>query len=775
MIGAEIIDTGYLLNLQLMLKQSFLSMTSTFKGSVDQFFASIAPGSFHKDRIHFHLVEKKKDPERPFAFLATYSTRTDASGRTHHQPLKFVFKEYADNNNKIVDLLATVTKVSRKNTFIKSILDSGEIFKPIGLTVNEAFTFLEGVVDFEAAGILCRIPRWWKGASKKVTVALSLGGKKPSKVGVDALLDFDIGLHLDGEPISEEIARMILERAQGLVTIKGRWVPVDLESIGQTLQQLEKARRLAETESISFSDAMRLLMGSQLKGPYQELTNVEIGTGEWLLDALQKMTNPSLVRHTEPSPSLKASLRHYQQQGLNWLSFMQALGFGTLLADDMGLGKTVQILAHLQNLKKGGRTSLVIVPASLLDNWRVEIQKFTPDIKCVVLHPQMTASEEMDSIQSTVDLYDCIITTYGMLGRCQWIKSYQWFYLICDEAQAIKNPLTLQTKEVKALQCAHRCAITGTPVENRLTDLWSIFDFINPGLLGSFSEFKVFVKSLENNPDRFGKLRKVVHPYILRRSKTDKAIIADLPDKIELKTWCSLTDKQVLLYGDLVNKLEKDLETAEGIERKGLILGYLSKFKQVCNHIDHFAGNGLYEPSESGKFQRLAQLCEIIYEKREKVLVFTQFAEIILPIAHYLRKVFGTEGLTLSGSTAVKKRKEAVERFQGSDYFPFFILSLKAGGVGLNLTAANHVIHFDRWWNPAVENQATDRAFRIGQKKNVMVHKFICKGTIEEKIDNLIDDKKKLASEITTSSTESWITELNDNELKSMFSLSITS
>lgn len=774
MTGAELIDTEYLLGIQVMLKQTFVVLLHAFKGSLDQLLSSIAPGSFHKDRIHFHLVENRKDPDRPFAFLATYSTRTDSTGRTHHQPLKFAFKEYADNNSKIVELLATVTKVSKKNQFIKSILDSGELFKPIGLTVNEAFTFLEGVLDFEAAGILCRIPRWWKGAPRKVGVTLSLGNKKTAKIGVGALLDFDAGLHLDGEPIDEETARMILERAQGLVVIKGRWIPVDLGSISQTMQQLEQARKLAEKESISFSDAMRLLMGAHLKGRMGELTEVEVGCGEWLRDVFQKMANPTLVRQTEPSPLLKAHLRHYQQTGLNWLSFMQSLGFGTLLADDMGLGKTVQMLAHLQNLKKEGRTSLIVVPASLLENWRLEIEKFTPDLKTIILHSQILDSETIASIESQIHRFDCVITTYGMLGRYQWVKTFKWFFVICDEAQAMKNPQTQQTKEVKALQCFHRCAITGTPVENRLTDLWSIFDFVNPGLLGTFSEFKAFVKTLENNPQRYGKLRNVVRPYILRRSKTDKTIISDLPDKVELKTWCTLTSKQVLLYTSLVKKLEDEIENAEGIERKGIILGYLSKFKQICNHNDHYAGNGMYAPEESGKFQRLAQLCETIYEKREKVLIFTQFAEIINPLAQYMQSLFGAEGLTLSGSTTVKKRKEAVERFQESEYIPFFILSLKAGGVGLNLTAANHVIHFDRWWNPAVENQATDRAFRIGQKKNVMVHKFICKGTIEEKIDALIEDKKQLASEITSSSAESWITELSNRDLKEMFSLGIT-
>jgi non-specific serine/threonine protein kinase len=316
--------------------------------------------------------------------------------------------------------------------------------------------------------------------------------------------------------------------------------------------------------------------------------------------------------------------------------------------------------------------------------------------------------------------------------------------------------------------------MTGTPVENRLSDLWSLFDFINPGLLGAFNEFKKFAKGLEDRPEGYGHLRQVVHPFILRRSKTDRSIITDLPEKVEMKTYCSLSKVQTVLYGNVVKRLEEELETVEGIKRKGIVLGYLMKCKQLCNHPDHFSGGGAYNQDESGKFKRLAELCETIREKRERVLVFTQFAEIIGPLSHFLEKVFGTPGLTLSGSSSMKQRKEAVDRFQAVDYTPFFVLSLKAGGVGLNLTAANHVVHFDRWWNPAVENQATDRAFRIGQKKNVIVHKFICTGTIEEKIDALIEDKKSLANEIVPSSAENWITELDDRQVKDLFRLTLT-
>ncbi len=774
MVGVDSVNLPYLVDLANRLMLAFQTGIRGFKGSVEDYFSSISPKPLHIDRIHFHLVENRRDEMRPFAFLATYTTRVDEKGRTRHQPLKFALEEFGNKSDKLLELLATVNKVAKKNRLIASLVDSGELFHPVGLSTQDAFTFLKGLPDFEASGILCRIPNWWKGGPRRVSVALSVGGKQPSHIGFDALLDFNAGLQLDGEPLSEEEARRILERAEGLVLIKGKWVAVDTESLTMTLEALKKARKLADSQGITFADAMRMLMGAKTEGDVKGLAGADISCGDWLKSVLEKMTNPTLIRAAVPSPNLKAELRNYQQQGLNWLCFMQTLGFGLCLADDMGLGKTVQILAHLQKLKQKGRTSLIVVPASLLENWRKEIEKFTPDLQLVILHPQMMDEKEWNGIEKNVKDYDLAITTYGMLSRCAWISSCEWFYVICDEAQAIKNPSTKQTHAVKSLKSIHRCVMTGTPVENRLTDLWSLFDFINPGLLGSFTEFKTFAKGLENNPAGFGRLRNVVHPYMLRRSKTDKSIISDLPDKVEMKTWCTLSKHQTIIYKELVERLARELSTVDGIKRKGLVLAYLMKCKQLCNHPDHYTGSGAFTPEESGKFKRLAELCETIHEKREKMLIFTQFTEIISPLAEFLKGIFGAPGLVLSGATSVKKRREAVEHFQGGEYVPFFILSLKAGGVGLNLTEASHVVHFDRWWNPAVENQATDRAFRIGQKKNVMVHKFICKGTIEEKIDMLIEGKKKLAGEVVSSAGENWITEFDDGKLQEMFRLTLS-
>jgi non-specific serine/threonine protein kinase len=774
MTGIEYAGSNYLDGVWELLSETWRIGIKSFQGGVEEWFKSLAPGDIAIDRIHFHLVENRKDESRPFAFLATYTTRVDEQGRMRHQPLKSALSEFAGRQDKLLELLATVNKVAKKNSLIASLLESGELFQPVGFSTREASSFLSGVPDFEAAGILCRIPRWWKGSPSKFAVGLSIGNGVPSKMNRDALLDFKAELLIDGETISEADARRILANSDGLALIKGKWVAVDAETLAKTLDLFKEAKRLAIKQQCSFAEAMRLLRGDSGGGAVVGISGAEVTCGDWLKGVLEKMTTPALIRTTEPSKALKAELRPYQQQGLNWLSFLHSLGFGICLADDMGLGKTVEILSFLQTLKKPGRTSLCVVPASLLENWRREIEKFTPDLKVVILHTQATNETSLDDLCANIDSFDIAITTYGMLGRCEWISEHTWFYVICDEAQAIKNPGTKQTKSVKMLKSVNRIVMTGTPVENRLSDLWSLFDFINPGLLGAFNEFKRFAKGLEERPEGYGHLRQVVHPYILRRSKTDRSIISDLPEKVEMKTYCSLSRAQTVLYGDVVKRLERELETVDGIKRKGIVLGYLMKCKQLCNHPDHFSGAGVYNEDESGKFKRLAELCETIREKRERVLVFTQFAEIIAPLSLFLEKVFGATGLTLSGSSSMKQRKEAVDKFQGIDYTPFFVLSLKAGGVGLNLTAANHVIHFDRWWNPAVENQATDRAFRIGQKKNVMVHKFICSGTIEEKIDSLIEDKKALANEIVPSSAENWITELDDRQVKDLFRLTLT-
>jgi non-specific serine/threonine protein kinase len=496
---------------------------------------------------------------------------------------------------------------------------------------------------------------------------------------------------------------------------------------------------------------------------------VSVTNGQWLKNMKEILVNPKASDKVDTVSSFHATLRPYQEKGYWWLFIMSQLGFGACLADDMGLGKTIQMIAYLEYMRinYGGKV-LLILPASLIGNWQKELEKFAPELDYQILHKSAGKSTEKLVIDDVVFL---CITTYGMAVRLEEIQSRQWDLLILDEAQAIKNPGTKQTKQIKMIPSKMRIAMTGTPIENRLGDLWSLFDFLNKGFLGTAKEFTTFTKELSSNTSGYAKLRKMIQPFVLRRLKTDKSIIADLPDKLEISEYATLTKKQIALYQKLVEQIEQKLKEAEGIERKGLVLSSIMKFKQICNHPDQYLGREEYKPENSGKFEQLREICETIYEKRERVLIFTQFREMTEPISDFMKEIFHKEGFVLHGGTPIKNRNHMVEQFNSESYIPYMVLSLKAGGVGLNLTAANHVIHFDRWWNPAVENQATDRAFRIGQTKNVMVHKFVTRGTVEEKIDAMIAEKQKLAGDILSTSGEQWITEFNNEELMQLFTL----
>ena len=495
---------------------------------------------------------------------------------------------------------------------------------------------------------------------------------------------------------------------------------------------------------------------------------------------MQGLRQPEGLARVSPGPALKTVLRPYQEHGVRWLYLLTRLGLGACLADDMGLGKTIQVLALLLVLQReqtDSRPSLLVVPASLMANWAAEAERFAPSLRLLIAHPSAMPADALRGLDAgRLAGVDLVITSYGSLLRLPALETIDWRLAVIDEAQAIKNPGTKQTRQVKKLKAGARIALTGTPVENRLSDLWSIFDFTHPGLLGSDKVFAKFAKRLAA-AEHFGPLRSLVRPYILRRLKTDKRVISDLPDKTELKAWCHLSPAQAALYQRAVKELAAALADAEGnidkISRKGVVLAFLMRFKQICNHPSQWLGDGAWSVDDSGKFARLRELVEVIAAKQEKVLVFTQFRETTEPLAAFLGAIFGRDGLVLHGGTPVAKRRDLVKRFQEDELTPFFVLSLKAGGAGLNLTAASHVIHFDRWWNPAVENQATDRAFRIGQQKNVLVHKFVCRGTIEDRIDQLIESKQQLVKDVLEGGAELLLTEMSDRELLDLVKLDI--
>jgi len=773
MIGREHLTVGWFNGFFNQLNQCFSNIIKNYEGSVKSYFEKQHSNIHLVGRIFFHLVESKDDA-LPFAFLATYSTFVSSSGKAKHLPLKNALIEYKNDQEKMIKLLSTVNKASEKSKFIEGLVESGEIFHPIRLTAGDAYTFLKEIEIYEASGILCRIPKWWGKKKNNVKITLKIGDENKSKVNFDALVDFEPHLSFAGEKVTaEEIGKLLLE-AEGLSFIKGKWVAVDHKKLQKTLEAYEKAKEYSENNTMTVLEAMRFeLEYKKDMGIEDQETVVEVENGTFLDSIVSKLSRPETIEEISVASSFQATLRNYQVKGLNWLYFMKTLGLGACLADDMGLGKTIQVIALLNELKEKEEKTLILLPVSLIGNWMNEIEKFAPDLKYYVMH-RSENNDLTDDVALFKEDYDLYLISYGMVNKFQWINDILWDNLVIDEAQAIKNPGTKRTKATKKINARFKIAMTGTPIENRLGDLWSLFDFLNPGLLGTRKEFKNFVKTIIEDHGDYSPLKHVVNPFILRRLKTDESIITDLPEKIEMKAYATLTKKQSILYEKLVNDLIQVMTSdAEGIKRKGIILSSIMKFKQICNHPDQYLGQKNYLEKESGKFKRLREIAEEIYEKRERVLVFTQFRETIEPIKEFLEEIFKHKGHVLHGGTQVKERGKIVDRFQGEAYVPFIVLSIKAGGVGLNLTKANHVIHFDRWWNPAVEDQATDRAFRIGQKKNVVVHKFVTKGTIEEKIDQMIEEKRKLSEDIISTDQTGAITEMSNEEILELIQLSI--
>ncbi|MGP8245286.1 MAG: DEAD/DEAH box helicase [Bryobacteraceae bacterium] len=786
MTGAEYLTADILSALWQQLDAAFGIELAEAKCGIQDFLKRRNPAWNLVGRVHFNLAENRKDADAPFAFLATYTTRLAANAKAQHLPLGKALGEYAGaaNKDRLLSLLLPVQRASETCEWLKTLVDEGEIFHPLRWTPSEAIQLLRDVPKLESAGVVVRMPAAWRAnRPPRPQVSAQIGGKPPAGLGKDALLDFRMEVTLEGERLTAREIQELLEKSDGLALVRGRWVEVDRERLSRMLEHFREVERTAAEHGLDFREAVRLLAGTDVAGgdgsAEEQAEWSQVVAGPWLAETLKGLRSPEGLARVDPGAALNATLRPYQQVGVRWLYLIAKLGLGACLADDMGLGKTMQVLSLLLVLQRqtaGERQpSLLIAPASLLANWASEIERFAPRLKALIAHPSALPAAALKTVEpERLRDVDLVITSYGSLLRVPWIAETAWRLAVLDEAQAIKNPDAKQTRTVKRLNARARFALTGTPIENRLGDLWSIFDFINPGLLGSSKEFGSFVKGLANRPhNSYGPLRELVRPYILRRLKTDKAVIADLPDKTEVKAFCQLSRKQAALYEQSVKELAKQLQDAEGIQRKGLVLSFLMRFKQICNHPSQWLGDGSWGEDDSGKWARLRDIAEVIAAKQEKMLVFTQFREVIAPLEAFLGSVFGRPGLVLHGETAVKKRKEIVRRFQEDEGVGFFVLSLKAGGAGLNLTAASHVVHFDRWWNPAVENQATDRAFRIGQTKNVLVHKFVCRGTVEEKIDQLIESKRQLSTDLLEGGADLLLTEMKDEELLKLVALDI--
>ncbi len=750
-------------------------------GDVLAFLTTLGPGWRDVGKVSLHLAENKGDKSRarPFAFLATFVHRADG-GVARHLPLSAALKAYASKPATLKRILAPLERAGQNDSFLNGMLETRRIFQPCALTVGEAYKFLKGIGGYEAAGLLVRTGKLWAKNPPRAKVAVIIG-KTGGHINATDLCAFDAGVMVGDTELTPEEIQLILESREGLVRIRGEWTVADSKRIQELLDRWKEAGRLAGAQGISMTQALRLLAGGgidSLAARPDDSVEVRAEGGMKTLFSGLSAPQPDFAE-TLPN-GLGNVLRPYQTSGVDYLDRTTAAGFGACLADDMGLGKTLQVLALVDLWKKRGGIkplpALIVMPASLLQNWRDEAARFTPDLRVGVIHPSdagfKAAADFAERPEPFLSRYDLVLTTYGQFARKKALHKLPWTAVIADEAQAIKNPGSGQSRAVRSVVAPRRLALTGTPVENRLSDLWSIFDFINPGLLGTLASFS---KTMADTED-FSVVRRLTRPFILRRLKTDKTIISDLPDKSEIDVYTALSRKQALLYAQTVEALRKALEEASQdaapqLKRQGIILSYMLRFKQICDHPSLFLGTEAYDPKDSGKFLVLGERAAEVAARQEKMLVFTQYREMTGPLSEYLATVFGREGLVLHGGTPVAERPKLVKRFQDPLGAPFFVLSVKAAGVGLTLTAANHVVHFDRWWNPAVENQASDRAYRIGQKRNVLVHKFVTPGTLEERIDEMIKTKQALADTLFADGGERLVTEMSDAELMELVKL----
>ncbi len=651
-----------------------------------------------------------------------------------------------------------------------------KLLSSMELSTAQALSFLMYYADIIVqSGFSLLLPAWWKGKNTTSGLSLSLKVKSPamqSNAGMtlNSILEYDYRACIGTEDLSVEELNKLAKLKTPLVQIRGQWTYVNQEQIAETLKFLHKQ----QTTSLTGRDLVKIALGTQISPIPLERVSID----GWVSRFYDELTGKKEFRQLEQPKHFSGKLRHYQEKGYSWLAFLKQWGLGACLADDMGLGKTVQALALLQSDREAGekRPVLLICPTTVINNWLKEAARFTPEIKTLVHHGLVRQKSE--AFIKSAAKQGLVISSFGLLHRdLEFINQVNWAGVIVDEAQNIKNPQTMQAKAVRTLKADYRIAMTGTPVENHVGDLWAIMDFLNPGLLGSAQNFKMrFHKQITLYQDKptVELLKKITSPFILRRLKTDKNIIKDLPDKIENKEYCTLTKEQASLYQAVADEVQSQVENADGIARKGIVLAAITRLKQVCNHPAQYAADNSALPGRSGKLERLLEILYEIQENNEKTLIFTQYAEMGAILKKALQDHFGKEVLFLHGTLSKKKRDELVERFQTETNAPgIFILSLKAGGTGLTLTQANHVIHYDRWWNPAVENQATDRAFRIGQKKNVQVHKFIVAGTLEDKIDMLMEKKAVIATSVVGSG-ETWLSELSNDDFRKLIALSKT-
>jgi len=635
--------------------------------------------------------------------------------------------------------------------------------------IDGAAAVLEAVEALEASGVELVAPqRLVRRRPSARGTARTAEGSGSGRFAAGALMDWRVVV--DDTPVPEDALRRAAEEGANLIRVGGRWVQVDRTEARRALQHLQELRD--EHGELSALELLALAaeLERSLEAAGDATTTPAIDAADarsWAARLLGGLPDTELAEGEVPE-GFAAELRHYQRRGLGWLQFLHRLGLGGCLADDMGLGKTPTTLAHVAGLPG---PHLVVCPLSVVRNWEAEAARFTPFTRVLVHHG--TGRADAESFAHLVAEHDLVVTTYQVATRdLAVLQQVPWSTLVLDEAQAVKNPDTRAAKAMRAIPAGQKIALTGTPVENRLSELWSIFQVVTPGLLGTATQFRQrFVTPIERerDADAAEELRRLTSPFLLRRTKADRSLVPDLPDKVEQIAWASLTREQAHLYQAVVDQLLKDAQEEKGMRRRGLVLAALTRLKQICNHPAHALGDGSRLGGRSGKLHRFDELVEDLLDAGEHALVFTQFREMGVLLQQHLAEKFGQQVPFLHGGVTKANRDRMVTAFQhGSAVSPLLLVSLKAGGTGLNLTAASRVVHYDRWWNPAVEDQATDRAWRIGQQRSVFVHKLVCEGTVEERIDQLITDKRALADAVVGTTGEAWLSELSTDQLRDL-------
>ncbi|MCZ6679915.1 MAG: DEAD/DEAH box helicase [Candidatus Poribacteria bacterium] len=715
-------------------------------------------------RMHF-MIGSKTDPSLRLA-LGDYWR----SSKTKRKQARATFGD--DLEKQVLLHLGYAARMYPK------IWDGLQTNQPTGfeLDIDEAFEFLkERAWVLEDGGYKVVIPSWWtpegrRRAKIRLRTKAKVAGAMPAVTrglfGLDSILTYQYELSIGNQPVTQNEWDALVNAKTSLVQFRGQWMELDRDKMGQMLEFWKS--HADEAPEMGVLDLLKITADDEFEFEHDDV----------LHQMMEKLHDKSRFELIDEPLKFQGTLRDYQKRGVSWIQYLEHLGLNGCLADDMGLGKTIQVIARLINEREERSDvtpTLLIAPTSVLGNWQKEIQRFAPHLKTTIHHGSERSRGEKEFQKESLK-HDVVISSYALARRdAKLFASLSWERIVLDEAQNIKNPQAAQTRAIAKFQAKHRLALTGTPIENRLMDIWSIFNFLNPGYLGTKANFRRSFEipiHKENDIAKIAVLKRLSEPFILRRVKTDPDVITDLPDKVEQKVYCNLSKEQASLYEAVVKDVMRQIQEKEGIERRGLVLASLMKLKQICNHPAQFLQDGSeFTTKRSHKLSRLADMIEEGIENGESLLIFSQFREICEALEKFITRTLHCPTYLIHGGTRRAKREELIDAFQDTETeAAVFILSLRAGGVGLTLTKANHVFHFHRWWNPAVENQATDRVFRIGQTKNVFVHKFLALGTLEERIDQMIEDKKQL-SETIIGNDESWLTELDNRAFGELIAL----